>query len=266
MNIIAVQGVSKVFRQKKGRRLLRDHVRDIVSRNQPDGFHALRNVSFTVSQGESVALVGANGAGKSTMLALICGLATPDEGTVEVHGPLAALLELSSGFHPDLTGRENVMLNAAFLGLHKRQALEKFASIVEFSEIESFIDQPLRTYSAGMAMRLGFSVAVHCDPALIIIDEVLGVGDSAFQQKCMERIHELRRDGKSLLCVSHSIPLVRELCSRAIWLHEGSVVMDGAVDEVMGPYEEFMLNPHGLRGGLRGAALPKLGARASSTD
>lgn len=243
MSIIRVQGVSKIFRQKTGKKLLKDQVKAAVSRRREGGFYALNRVSFTVEHGESVALIGANGAGKSTMLALLCGLAQPDEGTVEVEGPVAALLELASGFHPDLTGRENVMLNAAFLGLTRKQALERFPSIVEFAELAEFIDQPLRTYSTGMILRLGFAVAVHCDPELVIVDEVLAVGDAAFQAKCLERIRQIRRGGKALLLVTHSAHMARELCDRAIWLHQGMLIMDGKADETLAAYQAFQQNP-----------------------
>jgi len=243
MSIIRVEGVSKIFRQKAGKKLLKDQVKAAVTRRREGGFYALNRVSFTVERGESVALIGANGAGKSTMLALLCGLAQPDEGTVEVEGPVAALLELASGFHPDLTGRENVMLNAAFLGLTRKQARERFASMVEFAEMAEFIDQPLRTYSTGMILRLGFAVAVHCDPELVIVDEVLAVGDAAFQAKCLERIRQIRRGGKALLLVTHSAHTARELCERAIWLDKGVLMMDGKIDETLAAYQSFQQNP-----------------------
>ncbi len=243
MSIIKVQGASKIFRQKLGRGLLKDQVKAAISRQRAEGFYALRRVSFTVEHGESVALIGANGAGKSTMLAMLCGLARPDEGTVEVEGPVAALLELASGFHHDLTGRENVLLNAAFLGLSRRRALERFDSIVDFAELSEFINQPLRTYSTGMILRLGFSAAVHCDPELVIVDEVLAVGDAAFQSKCLERIREIRREGKALLLVTHSPQMALELCDRAIWLHQGELVVDGRTEETLAAYKAFLQNP-----------------------
>ena len=246
MSIIRVQGVSKIFRQKQGKKLLKDQVKAAVSRRREGGFYALNKVSFTVEHGESVALIGANGAGKSTMLALLCGLAQPDEGSVAVDGPVAALLELASGFHPDLTGRENVMLNAAFLGLNRKRAPERFGSILEFSELAEFIDQPLRTYSTGMILRLGFAVAVHCDPELVIVDELLAVGDAAFQAKCLDRILQIRHAGKALLLVTHSPAMALQLCDRAIWLHQGELIMDGKAAEVLEAYMEFLKRPAGL--------------------
>ena len=170
------------------------------------------------------------------MLGLLAGLAAPDSGTIEVQGHVAALLELGSGFHPDLTGRENVAMNAALMGLNRRQTEAAFDSIIEFSGIADFIDEPLRTYSTGMVMRLAFSVAVNVDPHILLIDEVLAVGDAAFQMKCFDRIREFRRAGKALVCVSHGAGMIRELCDRAIWLDHGELVMEGAVDKVLAAY------------------------------
>lgn len=244
MSIISVQGVSKIFRQRKSGTLLKDHVRDIVTKPRRDGFYALTDVSFEVQARESVALIGANGAGKSTMLALVCGLAQPDEGTVDVKGSIAPLLELGSGFHPDLTGRENLYINAALLGMNQQQSQDGFQPILDFSELVKFIDEPLRTYSAGMVLRLAFSIATHCDPDILIIDELLGVGDTNFQQKCHDRIDELRVKGKTFLVVSHNTPTVRDFCDRAIWLHEGKVVADGPTGVIADEYTRFMKDPH----------------------
>ena len=244
MKIISVQGVSKIFRHRKSGTLLKDHVRNIVTKPRREGFYALTDVSFDVAGQESVALIGANGAGKSTLLALVCGLAQPDEGTVHVGGSVAPLLELGSGFHPDLTGRENLFINAALLGMNQQQSRDRFAAILEFSELENFIDEPLRTYSAGMVLRLAFSIATHCDPDILLIDEVLGVGDTNFQSKCRKRIDQLRAQGKTFLVVSHSTQMVRDFCDRAIWLHHGRVVADGPTDAVAEEYGRFMLDPH----------------------
>jgi len=244
MSLISVQSVSKIFRHRKANALLRDHLRNMVNGASGEGFYAIRNVSFEVSEREAVALVGANGAGKSTMLALVCGLAQPDGGTVHVEGTIAPLLELGSGFHPDLTGRENLKMNAALLGMTARQTNEHFEAILKFSELAPFIDEPLRTYSSGMVLRLAFSIATHCDPNILIIDEVLGVGDSNFQQKCQARIEALRAEGKTFLVVSHSTLTVRNFCNRAIWLHHGIVVADGPAVDVAEAYERFMANPN----------------------
>jgi ABC-type polysaccharide/polyol phosphate transport system ATPase subunit len=177
------------------------------------------------------------------MLSLVTGLARPDEGTVKVKGRVAALLELGSGFHPDLTGEENVYMNAALLGFSERQAKERFASIVDFSEIREFINEPIRTYSSGMVVRLAFSIAVHVDPAILIVDEVLSVGDAHFQEKCMMKIAELRKQGITMLAVSHSAKMVTDFCDRAIWLHHGELIQDGASGPVLKAYLHYVANP-----------------------
>lgn len=244
MSIISVQGVSKIFRHRTSGTLLRDHVRDMVTKPSREGFYAVRNASFEVAERESVALIGANGAGKSTMLALVCGLARPDEGAIHVGGSIAPLLELGSGFHPDLTGRENYLINGALQGMNEKQSKEQFPAILEFSELEDFIDEPLRTYSAGMVLRLAFSIATHCNSGILIIDEILGVGDANFQFKCQKRIEKLRAEGQTFLVVSHSTPTVREFCDRVIWLHHGQVIADGPAGPVVDEYTRFMLDPH----------------------
>jgi lipopolysaccharide transport system ATP-binding protein len=200
-------------------------------------FWALQNVSFDVGPGESIAIIGANGAGKSTLLRLICGLGRPTTGQVEIRGRVAALLELGAGFSPHLTGRENLYVGAIVGGLRRREVDTVFEDIVEFAELRDFIDQPLRTYSLGIQMRLAFAVAIHVDPAVIIIDEGLAVGDAHFQQKCLERIREFRRAGKTLIMVSHDTTMVRTFCTRALWLRRGTVVSNGPVEAVVSQYE-----------------------------
>ncbi|MBM3786442.1 MAG: ABC transporter ATP-binding protein [Acidobacteria bacterium] len=236
MNVIEFQNVSKTFHRSGGQRLLRHYLEDFFGAKDPNPFYALKDVSFTIRDGESVAVVGSNGAGKSTLLSLVTHLAPPSEGTVKVNGRLAALLELGAGFHPDLTGRENVFLNASLLGFTRRQANDLFGTIVDFSELQEFIDEPLRTYSNGMILRLAFGVALSLDPQILIIDEVLAVGDLAFQAKCMDKIFEIRNQGKTILCVSHATAILKNLCSRAIWLDHGQLIMDGPVDEVLSAY------------------------------
>jgi ABC-type polysaccharide/polyol phosphate transport system ATPase subunit len=235
MSVIEFHNVSKKFSRHAGQMLLRNHVTRFFAGRREDPFFALKHVSFSVQRGESLAVIGSNGAGKSTLLGLVAGISQPDEGTVAVNGQLAALLELGSGFHPDLTGRENVRLNAALLGLSRRQTAAAFERIVEFSGIREFIDEPLRTFSTGMVMRLAFSVAVNRNPEILLIDEVLAVGDAAFQAKCIEKVHEFRNAGKTLLCVSHS-NMIRQLCDRAIWLDHGELVLSGAVADVLEAY------------------------------
>jgi lipopolysaccharide transport system ATP-binding protein len=198
---------------------------------------SLADISFRVNPGESVGLIGRNGAGKSTLLRLICGLSRASGGFARVDGRVAALLELGAGFHPDLSGRQNLYISAIISGLRRREVDARFDEIVRFAELESFIDEPLRTYSAGMQVRLGFAVAIHVDPSILIIDEALAVGDYAFQQKCLERIEGFRQQQKTLLLVSHDMSAVRRFCDRALWLDHGRLVMDGPVDQVTRAYE-----------------------------
>lgn len=235
-NPLEFRNVSKSFARHGGHLLLRERIAQILGNGKPERFFALKHVSFQVKRGESLAVVGANGAGKSTLLSVVAGLATPDEGSVEVHGRIAALLELGTGFHPDLTGRENVFLNAALLGLTRKEATRAFDEIVEFSGIAEFIDEPLRTYSSGMMLRLAFSVAVNTSPDILIVDEILAVGDHTFQAKCVDRIHQFRRAGKTILAVSHSQGMVEGLCDQALWLDHGQAVMQGETTEVINAY------------------------------
>jgi ABC-type polysaccharide/polyol phosphate transport system ATPase subunit len=235
MPLIEFVNVSKSFSRHAHRMLLRSHVSRFFTPRER--FYALRNISFQVERGESVAIVGPNGAGKSTLLSLVAGLCRPDEGAIEVNGRIAALLELGSGFHGDLSGRENVYMNAALLGLTAKKTREVFDSIVEFSGIGDFIDEPLRTYSTGMVMRLAFSIAVNVDPDILIVDEVLRVGDQNFQLKCHDKALEFKRMGKTFLYVSHSPGSVQDLCERAIWLDHGELVMQGDTASVFAAYQ-----------------------------
>src|SRR5450755_4148318 len=236
MSVVAFEGVSKYFYRHGGQMLIRDRIRHLFSPEPREPFFALRDVSFTVGPGESLAIVGQNGAGKSTLLNLATRLCSPSEGTVRISGCVAALLELGAGFHGDLTGTENVRINAALLGLTRQQVNQRFDSIVEFSGLGDFMDEPLRTYSSGMAMRLAFSVAVNVDPDILIIDEVLGVGDQSFFGKCLDRIMEFRRKQKTILCVSHGLSTLETLCNRAIWLDHGRLVKAGPVRQVITAY------------------------------
>jgi lipopolysaccharide transport system ATP-binding protein len=201
-------------------------------------FWALRNVSFDVRPGESIGIIGSNGAGKSTLLRLICGLGRPTTGEVHVRGRVAALLTLGAGFHPHLTGRENLYVSAIVSGLRRREVRALFDAIVDFAELRDFIDQPLRIYSSGMQMRLAFSIAVHVNPAVVIIDEGLAVGDGHFKQRCLDRIRDFRRTGKTLLMVSHDMQMVRSFCTRALWLRRGTVVSHGRIDDILPTYLE----------------------------
>jgi lipopolysaccharide transport system ATP-binding protein len=237
MKVIACDRVSKIFHRHAGQRLLREHVANWWKRRQHVEFYALKDVSFEIENGESVGIVGSNGAGKSTLLSLICGLANPTAGNIGVNGKIAALLELGSGFHSALTGAENLYLNASLLGFSRRQTRELFDSIVDFAGLAEVIDEPLRTYSSGMSMRLAFSIAINVNPDILIVDELLAVGDRAFQEKCLERMKEFRKSGKTLLFVSHSSALIAEFCDRALWLDHGKLVRQGNTAEVVCAYQ-----------------------------
>lgn len=243
MTAIRFENVSKSFHMLGGRMLLRDKLLHLFKR-RGQRFFALRDISFDLGQGESLAIVGHNGAGKSTLLALAAGVTMPDSGHVRVSGNVATLLELGSGFHHDLTGAENIAVNASLMGMKKAEVAARFAAIVDFAGIGEFIDQPLRTYSAGMMVRLAFSIAITVDPDVLLIDEILGAGDEQFFQKCVGRIQGLRQSGKTLLCASHSRELLRLLCDRAVWLDHGAVRMMGATEEVLDAYAEAV-GPHG---------------------
>lgn len=197
-------------------------------------FHALRDLSIDVEHGETVALLGLNGSGKSTLLKHISGVMLPDSGTVRTGGRVAGLIEVGAGFHPDLSGRDNVFLNGAILGMTETQIKEKFDSIVEFAEIGEFIDTEVKFYSSGMYLRLAFSVAVHTDPDVFLVDEILAVGDEPFQKKCLAKIQELAAAGKTLVVVSHDLDLVARVCERGVLLEHGRVIMDGPVADVIG--------------------------------
>ena len=236
MALIRFRNVSKAFSRSGGSKLLRTYLGLAFQRSRREAFYAVKDVSFEVDHGESVALIGANGAGKSTVLSLVAGLTHPDEGAVEVNGRVAALLELGVGFHPELTGSENIRLNAALMGLSRQRTRDLFDTIVAFADIGDFIDEPIRAYSAGMVLWLAFSVAIHCEPDILLVDEVLVVGDQAFQAKCMKKIREFRRSGKTLLLVSHSAEMVRLLCDTAIWIDHGHLMQTGRAGEVLEAY------------------------------
>jgi lipopolysaccharide transport system ATP-binding protein len=202
-------------------------------------FEALKGVSFEIFDGEMVGIVGRNGSGKSTTLKIVAGVYRPTSGVVKVSGKVAALIELGAGFHPDLTGRENIVLNGLMIGLSKREIRAREERILDFAELGEFIDSPIKQYSSGMVLRLGFSIAMEVDPDILLVDEILAVGDAAFQQKCLARIDEFRQR-KTILYVSHSAASVRELCTRALLLHEGTLVADGSPDQVLAEYGELL--------------------------
>jgi len=200
-------------------------------------FDAVKNASFEVPRGQMLGLIGRNGSGKSTLLKIVAGVYRPTAGTVEVKGSLAPLIELGAGFHHELTGRENILLNGLLMGYSKREMQEREQRIVEFAEIGDFIDAPVKQYSSGMYMRLAFSVATEIDPDILLLDEILGVGDAPFQQKCFERIGNFRKAGKTILFVSHSMGQVSEHCDRAMFIEQGSIMADGPPDEVIEAYK-----------------------------
>ncbi|MDQ0768569.1 ABC-2 type transport system ATP-binding protein [Pseudarthrobacter defluvii] len=197
-------------------------------------FHALKNVSVDIEAGETVALLGLNGSGKSTLLKHISGVMLPDTGSVKTRGRVAGLIEVGAGFHPDLSGRDNVFLNGAILGMTEQQIKDRFDDIVEFSEIGQFIDTEVKFYSSGMYLRLAFSVAVHTDPEVFLIDEILAVGDEPFQRKCIDKIQDLARDGKTLVVVSHDLDLVSRICKRGVLLKHGELIFDGPIHDAVG--------------------------------
>ena len=200
-------------------------------------FNALNNINFSIQKGELVGLIGFNGAGKSTLLKLISGVLTPTEGSVTIEGRIAPLIELCAGFDPELTGRENVVLNSKLLGFSKKEIKDRMDSIIEFSELKDFIDIPLKNYSSGMLARLGFSIATSYTPEVLIVDEVLSVGDFHFQEKSIKKIHDMIQDGTTVFFVSHNIQQVRELCTRVIWIDNGNLKVDGDVESIT---EEYM--------------------------
>lgn len=208
----------------------------IVQGYEVEEFWALNNVSFDVQQGDCVGIVGRNGAGKSTLLKILSRITEPSAGTVSIRGRVASLLEVGTGFHPELTGRENIFLNGAILGMSRREINRKFDQIVDFSEVEKFLDTPVKRYSSGMYVRLAFAVAAHLEPEILVVDEVLAVGDARFQKKCMGRMGEVGKEGRTVLFVSHNMGAVSELCNRAILLADGKLVADGSTASVIEKY------------------------------
>jgi ABC-2 type transport system ATP-binding protein len=232
VNAIEVSDISKQF-VLRHTRSIKEAVVWLAKGRKGDlseKFHALKNVTVEVKAGETVALLGLNGSGKSTLLKHISGVMLPDSGTVKTRGRVAGLIEVGAGFHPDLSGRDNVFLNGAILGMTEQQVKERFDDIVEFSEIGQFIDTEVKFYSSGMYLRLAFSVAVHTDPEVFLIDEILAVGDEPFQRKCIDKIQELAREGKTLVVVSHDLDLVSRICERGILLEHGNMKFDGPID------------------------------------
>src|SRR6187401_2263948 len=238
---IELADVTKIYRRYGGRQfytlksalLRRSLLRDL---RPQETFPALRNVSFSVPRGQTLGVIGRNGSGKSTALKLVAGITKPTSGTVRVRGRISALIELGAGFHPEISGRENVFINGIMLGLSRRDVEQRFDEIVEFAEMTEFIDAPVKTYSSGMYMRLGFAVAIHVDPDVLLVDEVLAVGDEGFTNKCLDKFAEFRRRGKTILLVTHSLNLVERFCDEALWLDECHAMLHGDPKRVVGAY------------------------------
>ncbi|WP_409047327.1 ABC transporter ATP-binding protein [Microbacterium sp. HA-8] len=230
---VVVNDVHKTFRLRHTHSIKETFVAAVRRKTLTTDFKALSGVSMDIKEGESVALLGFNGSGKSTVLKLISGVLSPDEGTVLTRGRVAGLIEVGAGFHPDLSGRENIFLNAAILGMSKKETEERYDDIVAFSEIEQFIDTEVKHYSSGMFLRLAFSVAIHTEVDILLIDEILSVGDEPFQKKCLARIRDLHSAGKTLVVVSHDLDMVSSLCERGILLRDGKVAFDGDSKEAV---------------------------------
>ena len=242
MNAIDVSNVSKIYRRYSRRRqfatlksalLSGSLIRDL---HPDETFPAVRDVTFSVPPGRTLGVIGRNGSGKSTILKLVAGITKPTSGEVKVNGRVSALIELGAGFHPEISGRENVFINGIMLGLSKREITRRFDEIVEFAELREFIDAPVKTYSSGMYMRLGFAVAIHVDPDVLLVDEVLAVGDEGFTHKCLDKFAEFKRRGKTILLVTHSLGLVERFCDEALWLDAGRIKGLGDPKRVVGAY------------------------------
>ena len=239
---VVVDHVSKKFKLYRERN---QTLKSAVMRGRKtvaEEFWAVRDVSFEVPEGHTFGLIGRNGSGKSTLLKTLARIYHPDAGSITLRGKAASLLEVGSGFHPELSGRENVYLNASILGLKRREVDARFDEIVEFSGVEKFIDQPVKNYSSGMYVRLGFSVAVHTNPDILVVDEVLAVGDGAFKEKSRQKFLEFTRDGKTVILVSHSLPQIREMCDQVAWLDKGTLREVGDADTVTEHYEKALVD------------------------
>lgn len=237
---IEVNNIKKGFKvHLEKSNLLKDAI-VLRNRNHVEKRKVLQDINFKIQQGEAVGIIGRNGCGKSTTLKLLTRILSPDEGTVKINGRVSSLIELGAGFHPDMSGRENIYINASIFGIRKKEVDKRLNDIIRFSELEDYIDNPVRTYSSGMYMRLAFAVAINVDADILLIDEILAVGDAAFQEKCFERLKQLKQEGTTIVIVSHSLGQIEEICDRAIWIHEGIVKEDGRPNDVCRHYTDFM--------------------------
>ena len=236
-NVIEIRNMSKSFRIQSDRaKSLKDMILYFNRKNTRTTLEVLKNINLDIKKGETVALIGTNGSGKSTLLKLMTRIIYPTSGTIETKGKLTSLLELGAGFHPDFTGRENIYFNASIFGLTQQDIEGRMNDIIEFSELGAFIDEPIRTYSSGMYMRLAFSIAINVDAEILLIDEILAVGDQNFQEKCFAKLRELKASDKTIVIVSHSLDVVKDLCTRAIWIYHGNFRLDGNPDYVIDEY------------------------------
>jgi len=257
MLAIKVEGLSKEYvlggeagKQRTFREMLMGAVTEPIKRlkrlqgssEEQERFWALKDINFTVNEGEVVGIIGVNGAGKSTLLKVLSRITAPTKGQIQYKGKIASLLEVGTGFHPELSGRENIFINGAILGMTKSEIRKRFDEIVEFAGIEKFLDTPVKRYSSGMYVRLAFAVAAHMDPDILIVDEVLAVGDASFQNKCIRKMEDVSREGRTVLFVSHNMASIKSMCSRAIQLCEGSMVADGSASVVVGAYLQGIVN------------------------
>jgi teichoic acid transport system ATP-binding protein len=235
---IAFQNVDKYF-YLQHQKTIKELVHAIFKKQKTlERIHALRNLSFEIGKGETVGIIGKNGAGKSTLLKLIAGVSSPTNGKVQINGKVAPLIELGAGFHPELSGRENVFLNGVILGMKEKQIEEKFQSIVDFAGLEKFIDMPIKYYSSGMYTRLAFSVAVSIDPDILLVDEVLSVGDLEFQDKCLQKMNEFKKRGTTIILVAHGMDVIKQFSERVLFLQKGQLAYDGNVDVAIQKYRD----------------------------
>lgn len=234
---ISVKGVYKDFKLFYDKaNTLKEKILFFKERNKSDLLHVLKDINLDIKKGETVALIGVNGSGKSTLLKLMTKIIYPNKGKITVKGRLTSLLELGAGFHPDFSGRENIYFNASIFGLTKKEIDSRIDQIIKFSELEEFMDNPVRTYSSGMYMRLAFSVAINVDAEILLIDEILAVGDQHFQDKCYAKLSELKKSGMTIVIVTHTMSAVNKLCDRAVWLNDGAIRLDGNAEEITKEY------------------------------
>jgi lipopolysaccharide transport system ATP-binding protein len=261
---IHAEGLSKQYRrgQREGYTVLRDVLAQtlrapwsLFRRAPPEVFWALKDVSLDVKQGEVLGLIGRNGAGKTTFLKILSRITKPTAGWADIHGRVGSLLEVGTGFHPELTGRENTFLSGAILGMGKKEIERKFDEIVAFAELEKFIDTPVKHYSSGMYVRLAFAVAAHLEPEILLVDEVLAVGDIRFQKKCLGKMGEVGRSGRTVILVSHQLNQIRRLCERVVWVDDGAIRLNGSTHEVLSSYELAMFSGDRSKGLQRGAGI-----------